>query len=1211
MVDEKAISPTKVDLEAHSSIAPTSLISPVIAAPTDTVNATAVEKEKTSKKKAPKKKKTKKQAVTKENKTKDISTDKEEKVTEDEDIGVAVPATLNKHTKNESNQSNEDDTKPLKKAKNKKPKKSKTSASKKAQNNVDTASTAIENNTVHNTELDVKNRQHAYTSESTINALVTDQDTMARQKRRPDAPNSHRFEPPPMQFKTSRSVKKTQTTKDKPLVAPSSTSEQPLASVTFTTTTPFDLIQSTSKLDKKLEDISIDVNAPTSKSTDKKKKKREKNIKHKKESKGSELATASEVVISYDELSSTAPTREAAVASSRPTKGAVRMAQMALLNSGIARQPKTTTTTTATTTTSAKTKPKATVATQALTPTKEMARESNRRNIYEAHWNQHDVAAGLEQKRLIEGKLRVSQRHRNEAYVTVEGFEDEDVFIYGHVLRNRALDTDTVAIVMLTENELIKTKKLKQDTDRQRRAQQQLTPLTNDKEPALWGKVVAIIYTHKQRLFAGTLSTTRHWWFKPIDKAIPFILIPIENIPDSIQKTFNTAEDTSSLMVTAKIHRWSLTSMGPMGKIIEILGSAGKLDVETKVLLTNAQVRADPFSKRVMACLPSTPWLVPEAELNSRYDMRSFCIFTIDPSTAKDLDDAVSCVRNENGNYSIGVHIADVSHFVLPQTALDEEAQQRGSTTYLVEKAIPMLPSLLCEQLCSLQPGVDRLAFSVIWHMTPDGVILDTWFGKTVIRPCCQLSYEHAQMVIDGGKLPSDLKIDQQPASQIEDDIRLFHTLAQNLRKKRYENGALSIHSVKLSFALDEFGDPIDCHAYERKESHFLIEEFMLLANMSVAKRIAITFPEQALLRRHAPPIARRMESFVELSEQLGYKMDGTSSSTLQNSLASIDSPEVAHVLRCLCVKSMRRAKYFSTGCLDISQYQHYALNAPIYTHFTSPIRRYADIVVHRLLAASLSSGNNSNSNSKAGSGSQQSRLLPSWLRESNPTRSYSISTEEMRELARQCNEGKDRAKKAQDASGLLYLSLYLHREASKLDHGLLRKEAVILEVMDRSVRVLVMEYDIEQRIYLDRLPLDQFIWDESHQRQTLLWKIDTVMTAELVKTAKNRQATKEDTTKDVEMEQEEEQVTANEEDDTVRLITDREDELVDAITPSSPVKATIVTAVTKDSTDESTLSPSERRQVLNVFTKVPVWITVDMDKSPPTICMVLADPFI
>ncbi|RKP24583.1 hypothetical protein SYNPS1DRAFT_16981, partial [Syncephalis pseudoplumigaleata] len=307
-----------------------------------------------------------------------------------------------------------------------------------------------------------------------------------------------------------------------------------------------------------------------------------------------------------------------------------------------------------------------------------------------------------------------------------------------------------------------------------------------------------------------------------------------------------------------------------------------------------------------------------------------------------------------NGNYSIGVHIADVSHFVTPHTALDEEAQKRGSTTYLVDRAIPMLPPLLCEQLCSLQPGVDRLAFSVIWHMTPEGRILDTWYGRTIIRSCCQLSYEHAQTVIEGGELPDNLKVDRaHSAAQIAEDIRLLHQLSQGLRKRRYDDGAVSIHSVKLAFDLDEAGMPVDCHVYERKASHILIEEFMLLANISVAKRIAVTFPEQALLRRHAPPISRRMDSFTELSQQLGHHIDGSSSQRLQESLAAIDDPEV---LCCLCIKSMRRARYFCTGAMDITGFHHYALNTPLYTHFTSPIRRYADIIVHRLLAASLMS---------------------------------------------------------------------------------------------------------------------------------------------------------------------------------------------------------------------------------------------------------------
>ncbi|KAI8057765.1 hypothetical protein BDF22DRAFT_9046 [Syncephalis plumigaleata] len=613
------------------------------------------------------------------------------------------------------------------------------------------------------------------------------------------------------------------------------------------------------------------------------------------------------------------------------------MAKRALQHSGIS--SRTTTTTTTTTATSMKSTDKSASGANKGN----VRKQSSRRTLFTQHYSQDEVAAGLRSGQLVEGKLRVSQRSRSEAYVTVDGYEDYDIFIFGHSLRNRAMDGDTVAVALLTDQERKEAKKSKLNAEQQRRQRYGDGDVVGGggslNEPSLWGKVVGIVYSNTQRLFVGTLSKTRvtqdtsnnddnnantsaspvHWWFKPTDKLIPMMLVPNEQIPKQIQIVLNNTNAINNLLFTVKVTRWPLSHMNPLAQVVDLLGSPGQLETETKMLLINAQVRLAPFPQALLNSLPSLPWSIPDTELANRYDMRSFSVFTVDPATAKDLDDAISCTRNENGNYSIGVHIADVSHFVLPQTALDDEAQKRATTTYLVDKAIPMLPPLLCEQLCSLQPGVDRLAFSVIWHMTPEGKILDTWFGRTIIRSCCQLSYEHAQMAIEGNELPDDIKIDKShSATQIAEDIRLFHKLAQGLRKQRYENGAVSIHSVKLSFDLDDQGSPIDCRVYERKESHFMIEEFMLLANISVAKRIAVTFPEQALLRRHAPPIARRMESFTELSQQLGYDIDGSSSSSLQESLASIKDPEIAHVLCCLCVKSMRRARYFCTGALEL-----------------------------------------------------------------------------------------------------------------------------------------------------------------------------------------------------------------------------------------------------------------------------------------------------
>ncbi|CAG8785044.1 17185_t:CDS:2, partial [Acaulospora morrowiae] len=192
----------------------------------------------------------------------------------------------------------------------------------------------------------------------------------------------------------------------------------------------------------------------------------------------------------------------------------------------------------------------------------------------------------------------------------------------------------------------------------------------------------------------------------------------------------------------ACIKRWPITSLHPFGTLVNQLGEIGNVEVETEALLKDNNVSSEEFSENITKCLPVIPWTIPEKEIETRRDLRSTRIFTIDPNTAKDIDDAVSCTRLPDGNYEIGVHIADVSYFVKPNTALDRDARKRATTVYLVQKVVPMLPGLLSEELCSLNPGVDRLAFSVIWKMTPEGKNMETWFGRTIIRSCTKLSYE-------------------------------------------------------------------------------------------------------------------------------------------------------------------------------------------------------------------------------------------------------------------------------------------------------------------------------------------------------------------------------------------------------------------------------------------------------------------------------------
>ncbi|CAG5131109.1 unnamed protein product, partial [Candidula unifasciata] len=477
----------------------------------------------------------------------------------------------------------------------------------------------------------------------------------------------------------------------------------------------------------------------------------------------------------------------------------------------------------------------------------------------------------------------------------------------------------------------------------------------------------------------------------------------------------------------------------------------------------------------VNECLPNNlPWSIPEHEFSYRKDLRSFCIFTIDPATARDLDDAVSIEDLGNGRYQVGVHIADVSYFVKEDTELDSVASRRATSVYLVQKVIPMLPRLLCEELCSLNPDHDRLTFSVMWTIDEQGMIYDEWYGRSVIRSCVKLSYDHAQGFIEQPdkvwtrtELPSITN--SFDVEDVKSRVLLLNKIAVNLRKQRFDNGALRLDQVKLQYTLDgETGLPNGYFVYQQKDSNRLIEEFMLLANMAVAHKIKNSFPDKAILRRHPPPQHKPLEAVEELCGNLGLEINGASAGELQKSLWKYygeDDFNLARiqVLVVLISKPMQvrfqMPKYFCSGTFpDETLYHHYALNVPLYTHFTSPIRRYPDIMVHRLLAASLGY--------------------------SDPTDKV---TELLQKQADYCNDKKQSAKMASDRSSDMYFAIFV-KEA-----GPLEELGMVMAVLNKSFDVLILKLGVVKRVYLEQLPLKSYTFRKNMKCPELVieWKAD------------------------------------------------------------------------------------------------------------------------
>ncbi|KAJ8356814.1 hypothetical protein SKAU_G00196080 [Synaphobranchus kaupii] len=561
-------------------------------------------------------------------------------------------------------------------------------------------------------------------------------------------------------------------------------------------------------------------------------------------------------------------------------------------------------------------------------------------------------------------------------------------------------------------------------------------------------KVVYIVELKHSRAAMGFLKflpDKNFAMFSPVDHRVPRVNVPLADCPDYF--TSRPGDYVNTLFV-CRITHWHDNSTFAEGRLAKSLGQAGEIEPETEGILMEYDVDFSEFSEDVLQCLPhNLPWTIPHEEFCKRRDLRNECIFTIDPATARDLDDALSCKLLPDGNFEVGVHIADVSYFVEEGKALDLVASQRATSVYLVQKVIPMLPRLLCEELCSLNPLTDRLTFSVIWKITPQGKILSEWFGRSVIRSCVKLSYDHAQSMIDApDKLFSTEELPpfdpRHPIDEIHQAVINLHTIAKNLRSQRFQGGALRLDQLKLSFTLDkESGMPQGCYIYEYRDSNKLVEEFMLLANMAAAHQIYRSFPKQALLRRHPPPQTKMVDDLTEFCDQMGLNLDFSSAGALHRSLnETLGNDQYSsarkEVLTHMCSRPMQMAIYFCTGVLkEEPLFRHYALNVPFYTHFTSPIRRYPDVIVHRLLAASLGCGSH-----------------------------VSLTEEDVQKRASHCNDRKTASKRVQEMSSELFFAAFVK------ESGPLESEAMVMGVLDQAFDVLVLRYGVQKRIYCNAL---------------------------------------------------------------------------------------------------------------------------------------------
>ncbi|MDC1452029.1 ribonuclease R [Vicingaceae bacterium] len=460
------------------------------------------------------------------------------------------------------------------------------------------------------------------------------------------------------------------------------------------------------------------------------------------------------------------------------------------------------------------------------------------------------------------------------------------------------------------------------------------------------GKVFDVIERAKTE-FVGTLQKSEKFaYLVPDSKRMTIdLFITLDKL--------HGAQDGEK--VIAKLTHWPSDSDSPFGEIIQVLGKPGENETEMHSILAEYGLPIK-FPDGIEAAAENLDVSIKESEIKKRKDLRKVTTFTIDPSDAKDFDDALSLQKLKNGNWEIGVHIADVSHYLKEGSALDKEAYERATSVYLVDRVVPMLPEVLSNFACSLRPNEDKYCFSAIFEMSDDTKILKQWFGRTVIHSDRRFAYEEAQQVIETGE------------GDYKEEILTLDRLAKQLRQDRFKKGSINFNTLEVKFKLDEKGEPSGVFLKEQKDANKLIEEFMLLANKKVAEFIGaraeetqvqrvgeMKTPKPFVYRIHDSPDPEKLQTFGEFIKKFGYRIDTTSprgiSDTLNRLMTDVQGKAEEVLISQLAIRTMAKAVYSTENV------GHYGLGFKFYSHFTSPIRRYPDVMVHRLLQHYLDGG--------------------------------------------------------------------------------------------------------------------------------------------------------------------------------------------------------------------------------------------------------------
>ncbi|XP_034535039.1 DIS3-like exonuclease 1 [Notolabrus celidotus] len=683
--------------------------------------------------------------------------------------------------------------------------------------------------------------------------------------------------------------------------------------------------------------------------------------------------------------------------------------------------------------------------------------ESSQKEFTE-HLPAEVLEAGIKSGRYIKGTLNVSKhRAQNEASIMTEGLSDKNkdlssgVFIFGVKNRNRAVHGDSVVVELLLKSEWRgRVTALSEGQGEEKSGEE------DESKPMPTGRVVGILQRNWRDYVVtfpprdGTQSQSRN--------SQRILGVPWDHRIPKIRISTQQADALQDHRVVVRIDSWESTSLYPNGHSVRVLGRAGELETEVQTILIENCIHVPPFSdaqlREMPVNSPEKPWTMDPVQVAQRRDLReTHLVFSIDPRGCEDVDDTLSIRSIAGGRrLELGVHIADVTHFVSEGSLTDLEARTRATTYYLADRRYDMLPAILSADLCSLLGGVDRYAMSVLWELDAETLaVTKVWYGRTIIRSSYQLYYELAQALLNGepAEVPelAELTSGEKDAklAQLTRALEMLTHVARHLRAQRDRGGALELEGVEVRAQLDEERNITALVPRQPLEVHETVAECMIYANHWVARKIQETFPHQALLRCHPQPREGFFSQLVESASAGGFTIDTRTNKALADSLDRAVDPQdplVNRMLRMMATTAMSEALYFSTGLLSQDQFYHYGLALDRYTHFTSPIRRYADIVVHRLLTAAIALDTEAElSKSMAGH-------------------------KELDETAHHINSKNRAAKRAQKLSTELFQCRFFKERDPQADPHCVA-DAIIYAIRDNGVLAFVPEYGVKAPVYL------------------------------------------------------------------------------------------------------------------------------------------------